>query len=1405
MAGLIKKQILKHLSRFTKNLSPDKINLSTLKGEGQLTNLELDEEVLQNMLDLPTWLAINKVFCNKASIRIPWTKLKTHPIVLSLDKVVMEMSTCEEPRARNGPSPLVTGSGQSEYGFAEKVVEGISLSVNSIIIRIGAKAFNASFELSQLRIYSVNANWQHGDLKSTRIQDPQRGEVLTFKEIGWQMIRIEADCIQNSDHEVISAPVRLITNQSKIRVTLKRRLKDCNVVASKLLLMLDDLLWVLTDSQLKAMVQYAKSLSEAIEKSAEQRKSIASEPTQSSVPAANSQQVRTQHPAATLEQNQALVKLFSAFDVKETSHHLFISHLDLHICDDIHSPEKGFNRRITGGAMQLSFSQLTVDYYPSHRTGDSCSHWMHYVDATKTRCGWAEELFQEFKCSTEMLKQAVKDQSVRSPTKSPQHVNAGKEQEAKGTSADPSLLQQSEAKLMSSSVVVQLADFNIYQVSTADQCRSSPKALISCNKKTLYLPKEMSAIHIEFTEYYFPDAKDFPIPCPNLYMQLNALQLVLDEKSILWLNQFLLDLTQSLHQFMAMYKLTDNSKSDEHIDIRVDGLMLKFIIPLEKKLDSHLDQPHAISIQTAEMIATNTRQSPNCRRSDLEAVFQDFKDCAFFSRTFTDFPRSSESFDVLHSVFQRHAYEQDTKIHDIYKGHVAPTLSARALKVSAGMDIWAFHFSQFWMDFEGMKSGKGRPVSFVDSFPLSVWVCQPKRFVQSQRESFSFCCTGVNISKSESLDLVSRLQRKKLLKEYYSSESEHLTNVIRKTKTLENVSEPPIISSSSDADIHVLVHAQKHVNVQINHYQYIFLLLLRGSIKQVVDNLRKDVEAVTGKPAEETNICLGAVLKSAEVALLLHPLPPANNCKSPESDQPSESERDKLVTNPISHASSDNRSVATEPNKAILLDPHHGSSASDTDLCKDDFVTRSDSEEVSLEMNSSLYSLKLQDRNPNREDLSEFQAERVYAKEDFSSEVSSKENRTNKPIHKVSEFRPQSTSSLQDTEIKETPEQKLLPSSSSGKSKERCQSNLPTFSVSYKNMKSSSQVSLDTISIDSNTLEEQLSETDASDSHIILQEDAGVEEITSIQTSKVLTDVAQWNESSAGSSPDVISAASESTQETSQDMMSVVVFKIFAINCGVDIKGEDAAVALQINQVTPKQLGNVSARQYFSNRTTGSDEKHSECTESAPEIKLRLESGPSASIYSPLAAENGFLQGQLQHFSSEFLTSSLLNIQRFLDDESIADVTPMKLSLSDTRIHLKDDSPRENPAAPDPAPVTFHIEELLVERFDDGSFRIRGSPLRNSGDTVGQRLTTDVLQKSYIERTTQTQVNTFIMPDPGRKMGSSAQTPNTMNMEELLEENESLKQELAKIKMALAESQLERESLMHRLKRTEQQ
>uniref|UniRef100_A0A452T301 UHRF1 binding protein 1 like n=1 Tax=Ursus maritimus TaxID=29073 RepID=A0A452T301_URSMA len=1403
---LLLRLVFAHL--FTKNLSPDKINLSTLKGEGELKNLELDEEVLQNMLDLPTWLAINKVFCNKASIRIPWTKLKTHPICLSLDKVIMEMSTCEEPRNPNGPSPIATASGQSEYGFAEKVVEGITVSVNSIVIRIGAKAFNASFELSQLRIYSVNANWEHGDLRFTRIQDPQRGEVLTFKEINWQMIRIEADATQSSHLEIMCAPVRLITNQSKIRVTLKRRLKDCNVIATKLVLILDDLLWVLTDSQLKAMVQYAKSLSEAIEKSTEQRKSMAPEPTQSSTVAPSAQQVKTPQASNAPDLNDAIVKLFSDFDVRETSHHLVISHLDLHICDDIHAKEKESNRRITGGAMQLSFTQLTIDYYPYHKAGDSCNHWMYFSDATKTKNGWANELLHEFECNVEMLKQAVKDHNVGSPPKSPthaspQHTQTEKDSALKGTSRTPSVLsQQSKAKLMSSSVVVRLADFNIYQVSTAEQCRSSPKSMISCNKKSLYLPQEMSAVYIEFTEYYYPDGKDFPIPSANLYSQLNALQFTVDERSILWLNQFLLDLKQSLNQFMAVYKLNDNSKSDEHVDIRVDGLMLKFVIPSEMKSECHQDQPHAVSIQSSEMIATNTRHCPNCRHSDLEALFQDFKDCDFFSKAYTSFPKSGDNFNLLHPIFQRHAHEQDTKMHEVYKGNITPKLNKHTLKTAAATDVWAVYFSQFWVDYEGTK--------------------------MSQKELHSCNQVSLNTSQSESSDLTGRLKRKKLLKEYYSTESEPLTNGSQKpSDTFLRFS-----SSSSDADVHVLIHIHKHVSMQINHYQYLLLLFLHESLILLLENLRKDVEAVTGTPASQASICIGILLKSAEVALLLHPVDQGNTLKSPVAESVSPTVPDYLPTEngeflsskrkqvsssinqirsvTVNHMS-DNRSMSVDLSHVPSKDPLLFKSASDTNLQKgisfpdslsdknlgkisedesSGIVCKSGSGEIGSETSDKKDS-SYTDSNSvlnHREDSNLLSFDNAGNQNILSNSFSSGGHETIESVFKAEDLLPETASLSENLEInqEEAPTVRTLTSQSS--------------------LRSSSQTSLDTISLDSMILEEQLLESDGIDTHIFLEK--GIKKnVTTNYPSLAESANASANLQNFGeTSPDAISTNSEGAQEN-QDLMSVVVFKITGVNGEIDIRGEDMEICLQVDQVTPDQLGNISLRHYLCNRPVGSDHKSIIHSKSSPEITLRFESGPGAVIHSLLAEKNGFLQCHIENFSTEFFTSSLTNIQHFLEDETVATVMPMKIQVSNTKINLKDDSPRSSTISLEPAPVTVHIDHLVVERNDDGSFHIRDSQMLNTGNDLKKKVKSDSvlltsekydLKKQHsVTQATQTSPE---VPWPSQSV-NFPECSFDFTREQLMEENESLKQELAKAKMALAEAHLEKDALLHHIKK----
>lgn len=226
------------------------------------------------------------------------------------------------------------------------------------------------------------------------------------------------------------------------------------------------------------------------------------------------------------------------------------------------------------------------------------------------------------------------------------------------------------------------------------------------------------------------------------------------------------------------------------------------------------------------MVATNTRHPANCTRSHLEALLQAFEQEPFFSPSFSSFPRSSSSSPLLHPVFQRHAHEQDTRLHDIYRGLVVPTLGTDALKMPAAADFWALHFAQFWVDYEGTRGGKGRPQPFVDSFPLTVWAGQPAKIVQHQER------LREGLSRSTSGEAVARLQRKRLLKDFYSTEGVQAQNAtpppsngLHKPLSLDSLpssSSSSLSSPGKDPDVQILVHVQKHLSAQVCFYLLYF-------------------------------------------------------------------------------------------------------------------------------------------------------------------------------------------------------------------------------------------------------------------------------------------------------------------------------------------------------------------------------------------------------------------------------------------------------------------------------------------------------------------------------------------------------------------------------------------------------
>uniref|UniRef100_A0A8B9J7I0 UHRF1 binding protein 1 n=1 Tax=Astyanax mexicanus TaxID=7994 RepID=A0A8B9J7I0_ASTMX len=1284
MAGIIKKQILKHLSRFTKNLSPDKINLSTLKGEGQLSNLELDEEVLQNMLDLPTWLAVTRVYCNKAAIRIQWTKLKTSPICLFLDKVEVEMRTCEEPRPPNGPSPIAITAGQSEYGFAEKVVEGMSVIINSITIKVQARAFHASFELWQLQGYSLNPKWQKTDLRYTRITHPKRGEVLTFKEINWQSLRIEADAIESDDQDLGSTPLRLITNQGRIRIALKRRVKDCNVLASKLLFILDDLLWVLTDSQLKAMIHYAKSLSEAMEKSAQQGKSMAAESLQTAPPSPGPNPLWAEHPPAPVGTPSTLAQYFDLHDVKESSYHTFISRLDLHICNDSSSAETD-EPPVPGsqGAMQLTFRKLGCDYYPFHRPGDGCRHWEGYCGAMDSRAQWAAKLLQEFQQRVDAsgFPGPIADQNppgTQSPARRTQEGESARKSSPEGGVASRTS-GTALKRFRSSCMVFRVDDLDIHQVSTGGRNSKRTQSLLSCNRKTLQLPENTPAIHMQFTEYYFPHSPGTPVPCSNLYAQLNGLQLCVDAPSLLWMALFSRGLLRTLDQVKAFYHLQDSSKTDEHVDVRVDATQLRLVVPLDSSILDHPDRPQSLSFSLPQAVLSNTRHCPHGSLSDLQGVYSSFSAQPFFQTSPSPpFPRDRNTFHPLPPEFLHSSTEK---------------LPSRS------RDLWCLSLSRAGLGFEGTRRGpKGRVLPFVEPFAMSVWMCHPKALSGNLVSPAGSTGSGPDAPKSPGTNHVLPVQD----------------------------DQTPVPEAPS-APVHILAQSITPVKVWLNHYQYVALLRMKDYIARLAGDLTRDPQS-SGQVSEEKKanhpaVCISFLLEVLELSLLLPP-----TVAEPEEDAGSPEETDtQSITD--SETSPSHRASG----QALLQDGNVGENGTASAGGTQDEADEGDCEgEGSVEeaceaveevdkqtaQNEQSQPATLVTSPPQSpamtRDTSTFSLEG-----ELSNALNATKDVTKDALNASLDLTKGALSITKDafsilsrgsavTKLFSTPAKEQTARPDDG-------------SLRLQPLKhSSSQNSCDSGLLDSSIADDGLSvDSDTSENFIILLDsESGLESMRPNGTpvhsgSRVST----AGGTEGGSSADLSSSLSQSTEDISQDTVSVLMLCVGGVSSVMEMRGEDVVVATEARSITPKQLGNQRLAELLaglalppggpSSPAPLSRVPPSPGPRAPPAVCVRVEGGPAAGRHCPSAEGAGFLEVCVQGCRAELLTSTLNTLGPFLEDELTAEPPPIRLRIYNTSLTLKDDGPRVYPTAPQPVPVAFYLDSLVLERLDDGRLTLR--------------------------------------------------------------------------------------------------
>ncbi|XP_018565221.1 UHRF1-binding protein 1-like [Anoplophora glabripennis] len=812
MVSIIKNQLLKHLSRFTKNLSADKINLSTFKGEGELSNLELNEIVLTDLLELPSWLRLTKAWCNKVSFRIPWTKLKSVPIILSLDEVNITVETCEELRSMSAQGGLSSYAAvPGKYSFIHKVIDGITVTVNTVNILFNSPAFIASVQISRIVVESKSPKFAKSELRMTRLKNPEKGQLLIFKELEWQTVRIEAKSTKDKN----LTPLRLLTNQARCRIVIKKRLSDCFILGSRLVIILDDLLWVLTDSQLKAALHFLDSLSDLVQKATQITRKTKAARKLEELPEYQAQlaQEARQSDAG----NKSSSRVFATYDVVETSYHFLSNQIVLHLCDDQGLGRSSHPNLKDGGALQISVKRFQVDYYPYHLAKGNRKHWPRYNASSVPHSMWQDQALNAFKTKfvdlidksklqhTPLSRVPKQDDAVPVPeSKKPLSPNQ-KEIKRK--------IENQFAKLMTTCIIIRIEDFTLFKVTTSGK-KQSLKEFICGDRGHMMLPKDASIVHAEFIYYYYPNDFPFPLPPPKFYVQLNPILIVFDVDSCLWLNSFGLNLYQSLIDS----KNDVQASNFTYVDVKIEAILPR--VNFESAVDhpTQRDRPKCLSFQVTRATITNVRSLEQSSRADLAKCVDSFHMGSLFFGS--DFPSKPSDFYIVTQKFLDHIAASDN-IRNVPNQLDISSLDALIEQFSREMlwidakDVWCINLDPVWGDFHGVRAvGVNKPVPFLDAIPVTIWL-------------------------HTHLDPNSTLKPNDL-------------------------GTPGTIN----ADIHALAHISHLVSVQINHYQYLFLLRLVEDISEMATFLSMDSDRIL-KVESNSSIAIGALIPSVEVTLVM--------------------------------------------------------------------------------------------------------------------------------------------------------------------------------------------------------------------------------------------------------------------------------------------------------------------------------------------------------------------------------------------------------------------------------------------------------------------------------------------------------------------------------------------------------
>ena len=321
----------------------------------------------------------------------------------------------------------------------------------------------------------------------------------------------------------VNAKLRLIAGETRIQVALKRLIEDCSVLHTRVVVQLDDVMWIISQAQLRAVSRLVQTLMAAAVATAQHEReererlieaaemeSFSGESTVSEGGEGKSSRKREKKARAKqkggLSQREVNLKKriyeyrsgkknMPSHEIVQNSFHLMTGSINFQFCDDTTTQasflQDGGGRGGRGregregsggesrpsshstveGSMLVRLRELQVDVYLDQPAGQGKCHWNRANDLILRNTRWSEEL----------IKQASKSQHLDLPSVSPPYLHER-------------------------GIVIRCADFTVDSL-RSNTSMESELPLIASDKKTFNIPEDVHnpAFQVGLTIYFYPD------------------------------------------------------------------------------------------------------------------------------------------------------------------------------------------------------------------------------------------------------------------------------------------------------------------------------------------------------------------------------------------------------------------------------------------------------------------------------------------------------------------------------------------------------------------------------------------------------------------------------------------------------------------------------------------------------------------------------------------------------------------------------------------------------------------------------------------------------------------------------------------------------------------------------------